>query len=128
MNVQVTFNPIEMLRNIDRRILIDYLKSTLTDDERETIGDTVYTADSDTLWEALELKVEVEEKDLNIFVESRMESLELLKRIDDEEILDYIKDNTQYYIAESVEELMEQIRLSGCLDEVIELFRIKYEG
>lgn len=128
MNIQVTFNPEEMLKNIDRKIVLDYIKNTITDEEKESIGDTVYTADSDTLWEALELRVEHEYKDLNTFVSSRLESYELLKNIEEEELLNYIKDQSQYYISESVEELMEQIRVSGCIDEVTELFEMKYTG
>jgi len=128
MNIQVTFDPIEMLKNIDRGTLMAYIKNTLTDKEKEEIGDNVYTADSDTLWEALELKVEEERKDLTTFVESRMESSELLTKIDNGEILDYIKAHTQYYISEDVGELLEQIRASGCMDEVTELFEMKYTG
>lgn len=128
MNVQITFNPKEMLKNIDRSILWDYVKDTITDKEKEEMGETIYSADSDTLWEALELKLEQEQKEVAIFVESRVKSSEILKRIGDEEILSYIKDQSQYYIAESVEELMEQIKVSGCMDEVTELFEMKYTG
>ena len=128
MNIQITFDPLEMLKNMDREIVIKYIKDTVTDHEREKFGDTVYNADSDTLWEALELKVYEERKDLAIFVESRMESSDLLKRIDDGEIINYIKDSTLYYISEDVEELMEQIKRSGCMHEVTELFEFKYTG
>ncbi len=128
MNIQVTFNPREMLKNIDRSILWDYVKDTITDREKEEMGETIYSADSDTLWEALELKLEQDQKEVVIFVESRVKSSEILKRIDDEEILSYIKDKSQYYIAENVEELMEQIKVSGCMDEVTELFEMKYTG
>ncbi|GLI57792.1 hypothetical protein PM10SUCC1_33060 [Propionigenium maris DSM 9537] len=117
-----------MLKNIDRSILWDYVKDTITDQEKEEMGETIYSADSDTLWEALELKLEQEQKEVAIFVGSRVKSSEILKRIDDEEILSYIKDQSQYYIAESVEELMEQIKVSGCMDEVTELFEMKYTG
>ena len=78
--------------------------------------------------EALEIKIEEERKELSVFVENRVESWELLNRIDEEDIIDYIKDNTQLYISEDVGELMEQIRISGCMDEVIEKFALKYEG
>jgi len=128
MNIQVTFDPMEILKNIDRKVVLDYIRNTITDEEKESIGDTVYNADSDTLWEALELKVEEEQKDLAVFVESRMESSDLLLRIDNEDIIDYIKEDTNYYMSENVGELMEQIRVSGCMDEVIELFEMKYTG
>lgn len=128
MNIQVTFDTIEMLKNIDRKVVFDYIKSTITDREIEDFGNTIYSADSDTLWEEFKLKVEQEHKELSTFIENRMESSELLTRIDNEEILDYIKDHTQYYISENVEELMEQIRVSGCMDEVTELFEMKYTG
>jgi|GEM_PF-6635374 len=128
MNIQITFDPIEMLKNMDRKLILDYIRNTITEQDRIEIVDTLYTADSDTLWEALEIKIEEECKDLSIFVESRVESSELLKRIDREEIIDYIKENTQLYISEDVGDLMEQIRISGCMDEVMEMFTIKYEG
>lgn len=128
MNIQVTFNPIEMLKNIDRNTILDYIRNTITPQEREELGDTIYTTDSDTLWEALELKLEEKHKELATFVESRVENSELLKRIDNENILDHIKENTQYYISEDVGELIEQVRVSGCIDEVTELFEMKYIG
>ena len=128
MNIQVTFNPVEMLKNIDRKVVLNYIKDTITEEERDHIGDTVYSADADTLWEALELKLEEEHKDPAIFIVSRMESSDLIKSIDEEELLNHFKESSQYYISESVEELMEQIRVSGCIDEVTELFEMKYTG
>ena len=80
MNIQITFDPIEMLRNIDRKVVFDYIRSTITDRERRELGDTVYTADSDTLWEALELKLEEEHKELAVFIVSRVESSDLLRK------------------------------------------------
>ncbi len=128
MNVQVTFDPIEMLENIDRVTLMTYIKKNLTAKEKEEIRNNVYTVDSDTLWEALESRMEEEEKNLTTFVERRMEVIELLDKIDNDEILDYIKNHTQYYISEEIGELLEQIRASGCMDEVTELFEMKYTG
>lgn len=128
MNIQVTFNPEEMLKNIDRKVVLDYIKNTITDEEKEEIGNTINSIDPETLWETLERKMKEDNKDLATFVSNRMESYDLLNNIDEEEILNYIKDNTQYYISENVEELMEQIKVSGCLDEVTELFEMKYIG
>ncbi len=128
MNIQVTFDPIEMLENIDRVTLMTYIKKNLTAKEKEEIRNNVYIDDSDTLWEALESRMEEEEKNLTTFVESRMEAVELLDKIDNDEILDYIKNHTQYYISEEIGELLEQIRAAGCMDEVTELFEMKYTG
>ena len=128
MNIQVTFNPEEMLKNIDRKIVLDYIKNTITDEEKEEIGNTINSIDPETLWETLELKMKEDNKDLATFISNRMESYDFLNNIDEEEILNYIKDNTQYYISENVEELMEQIKISGFLDEVTELFEMKYIG
>ena len=85
MNIQITFDPIEMLKNMDRKLIFDYIRNTITEQDRIEISNTLYTADSDTLWEALEIKIEEECKDLSIFVESRVENSELLKRIDRED-------------------------------------------
>ena len=60
MNIQVTFNPLEMLKNIDRKIVLDYIRNTITSEEKGELTDTIYSTDSDTLWEALELKLEEE--------------------------------------------------------------------
>lgn len=128
MNIQVTFNPEEMLKNIDRKVVLDYIKNTITDEEKEYIVDTVNFNDPETLWETLELKMNEENKDLATFISNRMESYDLLNNIDVEDVLNYIKDNTQYYISENIEELMEQIKVSGCLDEVTDLFEMKYIG
>ena len=50
MNIQITFDPMEMLKNMDRNLIFDYIRNTITEEDRKEIGDTLYTADSDTLW------------------------------------------------------------------------------
>lgn len=120
MKIFMTMEVEEILNQIDQSIIREYVKNEniYIDQDR----------DSDKIWEDLELQLEKEVKDIAVFVESRVDSVDLLKRIDEEVILEHLKDNSQYYIAEDVGELMEQIRVSGCMDEVIELMTIKYDG
>jgi len=120
MKIFMTMEVEEILNQIDSAVIREYVNNE---------GIDIYQdKDSDQLWEDLEFQLEKEEKEISIFTASRIDSRELLEKIDEEYILEHIRDNTQYYISEDVGELMEQVRVSGCIDEVAEMFTIKYKG
>lgn len=115
MNIQVVIDPREMLENFDREVLVDYLKETMTIEEREIVFDSSL----ESIWEAIEVKAGEEFTRLRDYV---------LGRLDEEEIAGYLEENSNYFISENVEELIEQVRVAGYIDEVAELFEIKYIG
>lgn len=81
MNIQVTFNEVDMLNNIDRETLIDYLKNTIT---KEEYHDFYYNTKQDTLdntWLKLESKANDDNKSVAKYVVDQIGAGDLLMEI-----------------------------------------------
>lgn len=128
MNLFLTMDIKEILDRLDKEVLKNYIKEKWSLEERNEIGEESRIKDSDSIWEALEFQLEEEQKGISVFIADRVETKELLRKISEDDVVEYIREETQYYIGDEVSELIEQIKNSGCIEEVSELFTLRYTG
>lgn len=125
MNILVTVDSKEIIRNIDQKDIIEFIKNEWNEEDKEAfIEPKEFT--SEELWEQLEIQLENEGKEIEQFIVDNTSTESILRAIRDDDIEDYVSNYTDYYISEDIPELMEKIHRSGNMDEVIEMFTIKY--
>lgn len=116
MNVLITLDPKEILKNIGLELIKEFIKEESQEES------------SKELWEKLEEKLINENKNIEEFIVEKTSSDSLLQFIHDDNIEEYVGNHTDLYVSNEVSELMEQIDTNGEMDQVIDLFTIKYNG
>ncbi|GLI56415.1 hypothetical protein PM10SUCC1_19290 [Propionigenium maris DSM 9537] len=120
MNIFVSLDPIEILERIGKEEIEKYISMNWEIEDIEKIIGENHNVDN--LWNSIEDRVDSMEK----FVVEKLSVTNLLKEIEDGDIVDYLKNDSEYFISDDIDELMEQINASGCIDDVIDQFSLKY--
>lgn len=125
MNIMITMDSKGILKNIDQKDIKDFIRSEWSKKDKESliINEEL---NSEELWEKLEIQLENENKKIEQFVVETLSPETILRSIDDNEIEIYVSNYTDCYISNNIPDLMEQIHSNGNMDEVIEMFTIKY--
>lgn len=125
MNILITLENKEILKKIEIEDIKGFITENLSKEELLSLVE-VPTKNSNELWKEFKEQLEEENCELDSFIVEEISSETLLRAMDDTDIVDYVENYTEYYIADDIPELMEQIHRSGSMDEVIEMFTIKY--
>ncbi|UUV17572.1 hypothetical protein NRK67_01700 [Fusobacteria bacterium ZRK30] len=125
MNILITMDSNGILKNIEPKDIKDFIKNEWTEEEKELLLETE-EFNSTELWEKLELQLENEGKEIEKFLTDNLSPHTILKAMDESDLVDYVDNHTEYYISDDIPELMEQIHKSGNMDEVVDMFTIKY--
>lgn len=125
MNILITMDSKGILKNIDQKDIKEFITDEWNEKDKESL--IVHEElNSEELWEKLEIQLENENKEIEQFVIETLSSETILRVIDDNDIEDYVSNYTEFYISNDIPNLMEQIHNNGNMDEVIEMFTIKY--
>ncbi|ADO83427.1 hypothetical protein [Ilyobacter polytropus] len=120
MNIFVSLDPKEILDKIGKLEIEKYISKNWDIEDLENM--IWENRNVDDLWNSIEKRVESIEK----FVVEKVTTTDLLREIEDVDIVFYLKDETEYFVSDDTLELMDQVNNSGCIDEVMELFSLKY--
>lgn len=125
MNILITMDSKGILKNIKPKEIKNFIRDEWSEEEKESlIAHEEFT--SKELLEKLEIQLENEGTEIETFVSDNLSPESILRAIDDNDIENYVSNHTEFYISDDIPELMEQIHSSGRIDEVIEMFTIKY--
>ena len=125
MNILITLENKEILKKIEIEDIKGFITENLSKEELLSLVE-VPTKNSNELWKEFKEQLEEENCELDSFIVEEISPETLLRAMDDTDIVDYVENYTEYYIADDIPELMEKIHRSGNMDEVIEMFTIKY--
>lgn len=125
MNIMITMDSKGILKNIDPKDIKDFIRSEWSKEDKESLI-VNEELNSEELWEKLEIQLENENREIEQFVVETLSPETILRSIDDNEIEIYVSNYTDCYISNNIPDLMEQIHSNGNMDEVIEMFTIKY--
>ena len=125
MNILITMDSNGILKNIEPKDIREFIKNEWSQEEKELLIETEEFT-SEELWEKLEIQLENEGKEIEQFITDNLSSESILRAIDDSDIEIYVSNYTDCYISNNIPDLMEQIHSNGNMDEVIEMFTIKY--
>lgn len=120
MNILITLEPKEILKKLDLEVIKEFLKE-------EQIEETSNKS-SKELWDQFEEQILNEDHNIGDFIVERVSSKTLLESIHNDDIEEYVSEHTDLYISSDVAGLMEVINTHGHMDEVLDLFTLKYNG
>lgn len=125
MNIMITMDSKGILKNIDQQDIKEFITNEWNEEDKESLFSHEKLSSKD-LWEQLEVQLESEGKEIETFVVDNLSPEPILRAIDDYDIEEYVSNYTDYYISNNIQELMEMIHSNGDMNEVIEMFTIKY--
>lgn len=126
MKLFITMDEKEILGNIDRRVIKEFIIENWSQEEKDEISPKAKESPYE-LYERLEDQLENENKEIGKFIADNISPYMLLKEMNTGDIVEYIDDNTEYYVSDDIPELMDKIYNSGCIDDVTDMFTFKYE-
>ena len=120
MNIIVTLDSREVLDRIDKEDIREYVleKWNMEDLEQLSWGNKTI----DEIWDILVSSTD----DIEGVVADKVPVRALLREIPEEDIVQYLTENTENFVGSDVGELMEQVYNAGLIGDVIDMFQVRY--